>query len=96
MGPSLTDEESSSRPLHTGNGERKGPKAFSSKIGLKKKIARGTVRLSVGWYTSEEQIDRAASLLIAAWEDLLQANPAASAPNGQPLGEIIADLRKNG
>lgn len=32
--------------------------------------ARGTVRLSVGWYTSEDDIDRAAELLIGAWEDL--------------------------
>jgi len=39
-------------------------------IGLPQEVARGTVRLSVGWYTSEDQIDRAASLLIAAWEDL--------------------------
>ena len=30
--------------------------------------ARGTIRLSLGWYTSEEEIDRAASLLIGAWE----------------------------
>ena len=32
--------------------------------------ARGTVRISVGWFTSEEEIDRAASLLIGAWESL--------------------------
>jgi hypothetical protein len=38
--------------------------------------------------------DRAGA--IAAWEDLLQANPAAASPNGQPMGEIIADLRKKG
>lgn len=31
---------------------------------------RGTIRLSVGWYTSEEDIDRAAELLIGAWESL--------------------------
>jgi tetratricopeptide (TPR) repeat protein len=37
--------------------------------------------------------DRAGA--IAAWEDLLRANPAASSPNGQPMGEIIADLKKN-
>jgi cysteine desulfurase len=39
-------------------------------IGLPAEAAAGTVRLSVGWYTSEEEIDRAASLLIAAWENL--------------------------
>ncbi|MDA1054516.1 MAG: cysteine desulfurase family protein [Planctomycetota bacterium] len=32
--------------------------------------ARGTIRLSVGWYTSEEDVDRAAELLIGAWESL--------------------------
>ena len=37
-------------------------------IGLTPARARGTVRLSVGWYTTEEEIDRAASLLLAAWE----------------------------
>jgi len=30
----------------------------------------GTIRLSVGWYTSEEEIDEAADLLIHAWESL--------------------------
>ncbi len=39
-------------------------------LGLSPAQASGTVRLSVGWYTSEEEIDRAASWLINAWEDL--------------------------
>ena len=39
-------------------------------IGLPPDVSRGTVRLSLGWSTSQEQIDRAASLLTAAWEDL--------------------------
>jgi len=39
-------------------------------IGITPDEGRGTVRLSVGWYTSEEDVDRAASLLMAAWEDL--------------------------
>ena len=39
-------------------------------IGLSPDVARGTVRLSAGWYTTEEEIDRAGSLLIAAWESL--------------------------
>ena len=38
-------------------------------IGLDAETARGTVRLSLGWYTDSDQIDRAAQLLIAAWED---------------------------
>jgi len=30
----------------------------------------GTIRLSCGWYTSQDEIDRAAGLLIDAWENL--------------------------
>ncbi|MBN2474256.1 MAG: cysteine desulfurase [Pirellulales bacterium] len=37
-------------------------------IGLTPETTRGTVRLSVGWYTTEEEVDRAASLLLSAWE----------------------------
>ncbi len=37
-------------------------------LGLNPAEARSTLRLSVGWYTSEEEIDRAANLLIGAWE----------------------------
>jgi len=32
--------------------------------------ARSTIRLSIGWYTSEEEIDRVSNLLIDAWERL--------------------------
>ncbi len=39
-------------------------------IGISPDVARGTVRLSVGWYTNEDEIDRAAELLIAGWESL--------------------------
>lgn len=37
-------------------------------IGMTAEQARGTLRLSVGWYTSGEEIDRAATLIIGAWE----------------------------
>ncbi len=37
-------------------------------MGVSDDVARGAVRLSLGWYTSEEEIDRAANLLIGAWE----------------------------
>jgi len=37
-------------------------------LGLPPEIARGTVRLSLGRYTTEEEIDRAASLLVNAWD----------------------------
>lgn len=31
-------------------------------------VARGTIRLSLGWYTTEDEVERAASLLLDAWE----------------------------
>jgi cysteine desulfurase len=37
-------------------------------IGLPADVAKGTLRLSCGWYTSEEEVQRAVSLLIGAWE----------------------------
>jgi cysteine desulfurase len=37
-------------------------------MGVSSDVARGTVRLSLGWYTSEENVERAASLLVGAWE----------------------------
>jgi len=40
-------------------------------IGLTAEQAQGTVRLSVGWYTSEEDIDRAASKILGVWENLV-------------------------
>ena len=39
-------------------------------MGISPEVARGTVRLSVGWTTSEEEIDKAANLMIDAWENL--------------------------
>jgi cysteine desulfurase len=39
-------------------------------LGVAPAVARGTIRLSLGWYTSDEDIDRAASLLLGAWEAL--------------------------
>ena len=39
-------------------------------IGLSPSRARGTIRLSVGWYTSEDDVDRATELLLGAWESL--------------------------
>jgi cysteine desulfurase len=39
-------------------------------MGLSPQVAQGTVRLSVGWFTSVEEVERAAELLIGAWEDL--------------------------
>lgn len=39
-----------------------------SAIDLSAREARGTVRFSVGWYTTEEEIERAANQLAAAWD----------------------------
>lgn len=39
-------------------------------LGLDAAAARSTLRFSTGWFTNEDEIDRAANLVIAAWEDL--------------------------
>ncbi len=39
-------------------------------MGVSAEQARGTVRLSVGWYTTEDEVDRAAGLLLEAWQML--------------------------
>ncbi|MGY8769355.1 MAG: cysteine desulfurase family protein [Pirellulales bacterium] len=40
-------------------------------LGIREKESDGTIRLSVGWYTSEEEIDKAVSILVHAWESLV-------------------------
>lgn len=37
-------------------------------MSVSSEVARGTIRLSLGWYTTEEEVERAASLLLDAWE----------------------------
>jgi cysteine desulfurase len=37
-------------------------------MGVPSEISRGTIRLSLGWYTTAEEVERAASLLLGAWE----------------------------
>jgi cysteine desulfurase len=39
-------------------------------MGLSLDEARGTVRFSVGWFTSEDEVERAAEAILGAWEDL--------------------------
>jgi cysteine desulfurase len=39
-------------------------------IGLDAEQARGVMRLSVGRYTTETEVDQAAELLLEAWESL--------------------------
>ncbi len=43
-------------------------------MGLDAQTARGTVRLSVGWYTGEDDVDRAAGALAQAWEAARQTS----------------------
>jgi cysteine desulfurase len=50
-----------------------GMSATLAAIGLTLQQAKGTMRLSLGWYTSQEDVDHAASLLIDAWESLVPA-----------------------
>ncbi len=52
---------------HSGEGRMS---ATLEAIGLTPQVARGTIRLSVGWYTTEDEVDRGAELLIDAWERL--------------------------
>ena len=52
---------------HSGTTQASGTLAS---LGLAPQHVQGTVRLSVGWYTSEEEVDRAANLLLDAWENL--------------------------
>jgi cysteine desulfurase len=37
-------------------------------MSLTPEVAKGTIRLSLGWYTSQEDIDLAASRLLFAWD----------------------------
>ncbi len=57
----------------TGAACHSGDSALSATLvamGLDADQTRGTVRLSVGWQTSKDEIEKAASLLIGAWEAL--------------------------
>lgn len=52
---------------HSGSTQRS---ATLAAIGLDPATARGTVRLSLGWTTSEEEIDHTIQACAAAWENL--------------------------
>jgi cysteine desulfurase len=39
-------------------------------MGVPADVARGAVRLSLGWQSTDDEIERAANLLIHAWETL--------------------------
>ena len=47
--------------------------ATLSAMGMRGEEMDGAVRFCVGWYSSEEEIDRAGNLLIDAWENLASA-----------------------
>lgn len=39
-------------------------------LGISAEEGQGTVRMSLGWYTTEEDVDRAAQMLVKAWNSL--------------------------
>lgn len=53
---------------HSGNASRS---ATLENLGLDVETARGTVRLSLGWHTTDAEIQQAANSLIAAWQSLV-------------------------
>ncbi|EAQ78402.1 cysteine desulfurase [Blastopirellula marina DSM 3645] len=55
--------------MHTGPA---GNSPTLTAIGLGDDAAAGTIRFSVGWYTSEEEIEEAADLLVSAWSNLVR------------------------
>jgi cysteine desulfurase len=50
---------------HSGSGQLS---ATLEAIGLNAQTARGTVRLSLGWHSTEDEVQQAASLLLDTWE----------------------------
>ena len=57
----------------TGSACHSGATAMSatlSAIGLAPETAQGTIRLTLGWTSSEEEVDRAVDLLLQNWEAL--------------------------
>ena len=57
-----------------GNGNPQSKSSTLAAIGASNAIARGTLRLSIGPQTSDDDISRAASLLLGAWESLKTEN----------------------
>jgi cysteine desulfurase len=53
---------------HSGQGTRS---ATLENLGLDLETARGTVRLSLGWQTTADDIQQASSALVSAWESLV-------------------------
>jgi cysteine desulfurase len=47
------------------------PSATLRAMGVPPVVAKGTVRLSLGWQTSQDDVDRAANLLLHAWESVI-------------------------
>jgi len=75
--PSVTGHELLARVpelcASTGSACHSGTESISptlAAMGVASDLARGTIRLSLGWYTTKDEVDRAASLLLGAWESL--------------------------
>ncbi|MCC9609659.1 cysteine desulfurase [Blastopirellula sp. JC732] len=54
--------------MHTGQA---GNSPTLSALNMGDDAAAGTIRFSVGWYTSEEEIEQAADILVSAWSSLV-------------------------
>ncbi len=57
----------------TGSACHSGSSAVSATLaamGVREQVARGTIRLSLGWPTSTEEVEQAAALLVEAWRAL--------------------------
>lgn len=54
--------------LGAGQNETRALSPTLAAMGVPGDVARGAIRLSLGWYTSDDDVDRAASLLLGAWE----------------------------
>ena len=57
-----------------GNGNAQSKSSTLAAIGASNGIARGTIRLSIGPQTTDDDITRAASVLLGAWESLRTEN----------------------
>lgn len=55
-------------PLGSGDGDRVRLASTLEAIGADPAEARGAIRLSVGWFTDADEVDRAAALLLESWE----------------------------
>lgn len=54
-------------------------------MGLGRDAARSSLRLSLGWSTTPDEIDRAADIIARVWRRVVEAEPARPADNGDDV-----------